>query len=95
MAYSAKWQQQYNGYPGDEATPRLAEIETEAWESLLALCRGMLDFLVDTQAEGSNSEARQTAQETFVAVEKLRRDILSQTPIAFNGKFKMLWLQEV
>lgn len=81
-----------NWRSADEETPRAEGPETECVEAMLVTLRTMLDFLVvfkgDDQAQAASRDA------TYKRAVELRQRIVDECATRYEGKFKMLWLQE-
>jgi len=80
----------------------VAEPELECWESLLVVLRGTMDFIV-LNRKSIKSENQQHQQQQgepsdedafFLAVSELRSQMVEESRTRFNGRFRMLWLQE-
>ena len=81
---------QASGWLGvKEAIPEL-----EAWETILTTCTHMLDFLV-TKRDQESEAVRDVISRLFKEVGKFRAKMLEESRTRFDGRFKMLWLQEM
>lgn len=68
--------------------------ELEAWETLLTLCTNMLDFLLTKTDQAAENE-RDNITKLFKEVGRFRGKMLEESRSRFDGRFKMLWLQEM
>lgn len=76
-----------------------AEPEFECWEALLITLRSIMDHVASSRSSRSNKKAHTAAaaeagEELFANVAALRDRLLHETVSRFNGRFRILWLQE-
>jgi len=78
-----------------EETPLAEGPETEAWESLLAALRVVLDSTAARTASGkSTRDGKAAADKCFAEANELRTQVVNESKTRFGGKFRMLWLEE-
>ncbi|CUG94036.1 Hypothetical protein, putative [Bodo saltans] len=72
--------------------------ELECWESMLVVLRGMMDFYVLNKRSQRNAQAAVTSSQEsesfFVSVAELRTQLVEESRSRFDGRFRLLWLQE-
>jgi hypothetical protein len=71
--------------------------ELECWESMLVVLRGMMDFYVLSKRSQRNAQVAASSQESesfFVSVAELRTQLVEESRTRFDGRFRLLWLQE-
>ncbi|CAD2221931.1 hypothetical protein, conserved [Angomonas deanei] len=67
-----------------------AEPEFECWESMLILLRCILDYSASQVQHGGGAEA----QKLFDTAAALRSRLVEESLTRFNGRMRILWLQE-
>eukprot|EP00758_Cryptobia_borreli_P013742 Tbor_TRINITY_DN5862_c0_g1::TRINITY_DN5862_c0_g1_i1::g.7010::m.7010 len=70
------------------------EPELEGWESMLVVLKNMLDFLL-AKREYESEAGKAVIEDLFARVSELRNEILQESREKYNGRFRVLWLQEV
>ncbi|CAG9571391.1 conserved hypothetical protein [Leishmania major strain Friedlin] len=78
-----------------EAHGLQVEPEFECWEAMLVVLRCILDFcLVHTQQYGRTAGGGM-AENLFLESAQLRAQLVEESRTRFNGRMRILWLQEV
>lgn len=79
-----------NDHPSGSLAPEL-----ECWESMLVVLRGMMDFYVlQKRNRGAAVGSGNDADAFFVSVAELRTQLVEESRSRFDGRFRLLWLQE-
>jgi hypothetical protein len=81
-----------------DETPLSEGPETEMWESMLTTVRAIMDATVEggaaTAAGKATRDKQALTQKVFSSAADLRAQMVEESMNRFNGKFRMLWLQE-
>lgn len=70
------------------------EPELECWESMVQILRSMLDFVALQRRHKSNAPNVEALDSLFKEIAEFRSGVLDESLTRFQGRFRMLWLQE-
>lgn len=71
------------------------EPEFECWEAMLITLRCILDYCVVHTQKYGRAAGGGTAEKLFEEAAKLRSQLVGESHSRFNGRLRILWLQEV
>jgi hypothetical protein len=71
------------------------EPEFECWEALLVVLRCVLDFCVVHTQQYGRAAGGGMAETLFQETAQLRAELVEESRSRFNGRMRILWLQEV
>lgn len=71
------------------------EPEFECWEAMLVVLRCVLDFCVVHTQQYGRAAGGGMAEALFQESAQLRADLVEESRTRFNGRMRILWLQEV
>ncbi|KAG5482824.1 hypothetical protein LSCM1_06855 [Leishmania martiniquensis] len=78
-----------------EAHGRQLEPEFECWEAMLVVLRCILDFCLVHMQQYGRAAGGGTAESLFQQSAQLRMQLVEESRTRFNGRMRILWLQEV